>query len=141
MTRVYVVTEGSYSDYHIVAIFSDKNNADIYAALINSTRGRDGAEVEEWDVDDVKIDTRQKIIHYATVFYRQSEVTHVDISNGIDGMIRFDQPIRINDDRLSWINVRADDIDKAKKIFYDKYAEALNNYLIEFRKNRCDEEG
>jgi diadenylate cyclase len=25
-------------------------------------------------------------------------------------------------------------IDKAKKIFYDKYAEALNNYLIEFRK-------
>lgn len=133
--KVYVVTEGSYSDYHIVAIFSDKNNADIYAALLNSTPGRDGAEVAEWDVDDVEIDTRQKLIHYATVYYYKGEITHVTISNGIDGLIKFDQSIRINDDSSNWVNVRTDDIDKAKKIFYDKYAEALNNYLIEFRKD------
>jgi len=52
MDKVYVVTEGSYSDYHIVAIFSDKNNADIHAALLNSTESfYDEARVEEWDVD------------------------------------------------------------------------------------------
>ena len=117
MAKVYVVTEGSYSDYHIVAIFSDKNNADIHAALISSNRVRDRAEVEEWDVDDVEIDTRQKIIRYATVYYRQGKIICVDFSNGIDGMIEFDQPIRINDDRSNWVNIRTDDIDKAKKIF------------------------
>lgn len=140
MDKVYVVTEGSYSDYHIVAIFSDENNADIYAALLNSTPRRDGAEVAEWDIDDVEIDTRQKIIHYATVFYCQGEVTCINISNGIDGLIKFDQPIRINYEYTAWINVRTDDIDKAKKIFYDKYAEALNNYLIEFRKDHSEED-
>lgn len=135
MTKVYVVTEGSYSDYHIVAIFSDKNNADIHAALLSSTPGRDGGEVEEWDVDNVEIDTRQKIIRYATVYYCRDKVTCVTISNGIDGLIKFDQPIRINNDYSSWVNVKTDDIDKAKKIFYDKYAESLNDYLIEFRKD------
>ena len=140
MAKVYVVTEGSYSDYHIVAIFSDKNNADIHAALISSTRGRDGAEVEEWDVDNVKIDTCQKIIRYATVYYCQGKITGVNFSNGIDGMIEFDQPMKINDNYTAWVNVRTDDIDKAKKIFYDKYAEALNDYLIEFRKNHSEED-
>ena len=140
MAKVYVVTEGSYSDYHIEAIFSDKNNADIHAAIINSTRGRDGAVVEEWDVDDVKIDTCKKIIHYATVYYCQGKVTCVNISDGIDGMIEFDQPIKINDNYTAWVNVRTDDMDKAKKIFYDKYAEALNNYLIEFRKDHSEED-
>ena len=140
MTKVYVVTEGSYSDYHIVAIFSDKNNADIHAALLNSTESfYDEARVEEWDVDDVEIDTRQKIIHYATIHYCEGEITCVNISDGIDGLIKFDQPIRINDPRNFWVNVRTDNEDKAKKIFYDKYAEALNRYLIEFKKGHSED--
>ena len=139
MTKVYVVTEGSYSDYHIVAIFSDKNNADIHAALLNSTESfYDEAIVEEWDVDDVEIDTCKKLIRYATVYYCKGEITHVNISNGIDGLIKFDRPIRINTIG-DWVNVRADDIDKAKKIFYDKYAEALNRYLIEFKKSHSED--
>jgi len=139
MTKVYVVTEGSYSDYHIVAIFSDKNNADIHAALLNSTESfYDEARVEEWDVDDVEIDTCKKLIRYATVYYCKGEITHVNISNGIDGLIKFDRPIRINTIG-DWVNVRADDIDKAKKIFYDKYAEALNRYLIEFKKSHSED--
>ena len=141
MAKVYVVTEGSYSDYHIVAIFSDKNNADIHAALLNSTESfYDEARVEEWNVDNVEIDTRQKIVHYATVQYCEGQITAVNILNGIDGLIKFDQPIRINDIRNAWVNIRADNIDKAKKIFYDKYAEALNDYLIEFRKNHSKED-
>lgn len=140
MTKVYVVTEGSYSDYHIVAIFSDKNNADIHAALLNSTESfYDEARVEEWDVDDVEIDTCKKLIHYATVYYCKGEITHVNISNGIDGLIKFDQPIKIGYDYSAFVNVRADDIDKAKKIFYDKYAEALNRYLIEFKKSHSED--
>lgn len=138
MAKVYVVTEGCYSDYHIEAIFSDKNKADIHAALLNSTPGRDGAEVEEYELDDVEIDTNKKVIHYAVVGYCRGEVQRVNICDGIDGLIKFDQSIKINDDRYNWINVKTDDVEKAKKIFYDKYAEALNDYLIEFRKNRCE---
>lgn len=139
MAKVYIVSEGCYSDYHIVAIFSDKNKADIHAALLNNHEAfYDEARVEEWDIDNVEIDTCQKIVHYAKVAYSQGKITGVEISNGIDGLTKFDQPIKINDPFTARINVRTDDIDKAKKIFYDKYAEALNNYLIEFRKNNCD---
>lgn len=141
MTKVYIVSEGCYSDYHIVAIFSDKNKADIHATLLNSTESfYDEARVEEWDIDNVEIDTRQKIVRYAKVAYSQGKITGVEITNGIDGLIKFDQPIKINDDRSNWVNIRTDDIDKAKKIFYDKYAEALNNYLIEFRKDHSEED-
>jgi len=49
LKKVYIVTQGCYSDYHIVAVFSNKEIAEKYAKKINSEW--DPADVEEWGVD------------------------------------------------------------------------------------------
>lgn len=53
---VLVVTEGSYSDYHIEAVFTDRDQANLYLKL------HPGCEIEEWDTEEVKIDA-SKIVH------------------------------------------------------------------------------
>ena len=142
---VYVVTEGSYSDYHIDSIFSDRHKADIRAALLNTTN-KDGAEVEEWEVDDIEIDTNQKIIDYAVIYYgpmnelyRNDVIRNITIEKGIESQIKFSNYDSIKINESSVFIVRADSIEKAKKIFYDKYAERMNNYLIELANNVSEE--
>jgi hypothetical protein len=48
MDRVYIVTEGSYSDYHIVAVFSTEEQAKAFCAESK------GAEFAEYPVDDAR---------------------------------------------------------------------------------------
>ena len=47
MGKVWIYTEGSYSDYHVEAVFSTKEKADAYAAQCGEYGG-----VDEWDVDE-----------------------------------------------------------------------------------------
>lgn len=49
--KVYVVTAGEYSDYHIEKVFSSKRLANLYS-MLDSDR-----HVETYDVDDVDVDT------------------------------------------------------------------------------------
>ena len=47
--KVYIVTSGAYSDYHIDAVFSTKENAEKY----NNIYGEgDFDDIEEFEVDD-----------------------------------------------------------------------------------------
>lgn len=50
MSKIYVVTLGCYSDYHICGVATDKEKANLLAKKF-STR-YDTAEVEEYDTDD-----------------------------------------------------------------------------------------
>ncbi len=54
---VYVVTDGEYSDYHIEAVFTNKEQAEIYAAIY-------GYNVEEYETDEIKIDPQELYIRY-----------------------------------------------------------------------------
>lgn len=46
--KVYIITEGKYSDYHIVAIFLTKEEAQYY---MNATKGySDSMEIEEYEI-------------------------------------------------------------------------------------------
>lgn len=46
---IYVITQGSYSDYHIITVFSDEQAAESFAKLI-SEKG-DTATVEDYELD------------------------------------------------------------------------------------------
>ena len=46
---VYVVTHGQYSDYHIEAVFHDKEQAELYCATHNMDAD---AEIEEFDTEE-----------------------------------------------------------------------------------------
>lgn len=51
MKSIYVVEQGSYSDYSVVGVFSSKDNATRIAAAINEGSDYDEATVEEWPID------------------------------------------------------------------------------------------
>ena len=130
MNKVYIVTEGSYSDYHIVAVFSDEKKAKLYSLTL------DDAGVEEYDVDDIDIDTNKKIITYAVVHYEpfsEMPLKHVALYEGIEGLVdfkKFKVSLSKQSYGLSTCYINTDNIDKAEKIFYDEYAKLMNEYLI-----------
>lgn len=47
--KVYVITKGCYSDYHICAVETDKEKAKLLAQRFSSSYEK--AEIEEWDTD------------------------------------------------------------------------------------------
>lgn len=51
---VYIVTEGVYSDYHIEAVFTDRNQAELYVASHSNVYSE--YIIEEWAVDEDKIE-------------------------------------------------------------------------------------
>lgn len=53
--KVYIVTSGEYSDYGIDRVFTDKERAELYCAIHECDY--ESPQVEEWDADDVEIDT------------------------------------------------------------------------------------
>lgn len=52
---VYIVTSGEYSDYHIAAVFDNKEQAELYCAV--HERKLDRPYIEEWDTDEVKLES------------------------------------------------------------------------------------
>jgi len=58
MKKVYVITQGEYSDYHICAIFSDKKKAKEVVDFFND--GCELANIEEWLIDVVPPENRKR---------------------------------------------------------------------------------
>lgn len=65
MAKVYVITKGCYSDYHICAVTLDKEKAERLHKLFD---GRyDQAEIEEWDTEataDLLLGRKQYYIRF-----------------------------------------------------------------------------
>lgn len=56
--KVYIITSGIYSDYHINRVFLDKNNANEFAEWLND----DHVTVEEYDTsDDDAVEKQYKV--------------------------------------------------------------------------------
>lgn len=51
MKTVWVVEQGSYSDYRVVGVFSSKKNAELVADKVNRSSLYDAATVAEWPID------------------------------------------------------------------------------------------
>lgn len=51
MSKVYVITSGCYSDYHICGVATDKEKANLLAERFSTSHHT--AEVEEYDTDDM----------------------------------------------------------------------------------------
>lgn len=56
--KVYVITQGEYSDYYIRAVSLDKEDAERKCALLNrDVRCGEYCEIEEYDTEDMVADT------------------------------------------------------------------------------------
>jgi hypothetical protein len=65
---VYIVTDGSYSDYHICAVFSNKKDAERYCKLTKSD------EVEIWDIDNFDLDKHANELYWQIKFADNGDV-------------------------------------------------------------------
>lgn len=71
--KVYIVTSGFYSDYHIDAVFLDKAQAEYYCALHNL----EDAHIEEYDTDEHVIECQKPIFKEWSVHFRNGETESV----------------------------------------------------------------
>jgi hypothetical protein len=56
MKKIYIVTAGEYSDYHIVRVFEDKDLAVKYVDAVNlSSEEYDECDIEEYEIQDTDI--------------------------------------------------------------------------------------
>jgi len=63
--KVYVVTAGDYSDYHIKGIFDSREKAEEY---INHSTDSDLNEIEEYNLNELKPDKREKLFEIRSDF-------------------------------------------------------------------------
>ncbi|MBQ8521410.1 MAG: hypothetical protein IJ456_08570 [Bacteroides sp.] len=63
--KVYVVTAGDYSDYHIKGIFDSREKAEEY---INHSTDSDLNDIEEYNLNELKPDKREKMFEIRSDF-------------------------------------------------------------------------
>lgn len=67
----YVITSGNYSEYHIVAVFSDEKEAEKMLGLLNAHRDYYGYEIEFWE-DGFVAEYREGCYPFFVVFQNNS---------------------------------------------------------------------
>lgn len=75
MAKVYVITKGCYSDYHICAVTLDKEKAERLRKLFGNSC--DEPEIEEWDTE-ATIDLLSGRKPYCVCFYKNGELFSAD---------------------------------------------------------------
>ena len=118
--KVYIVTEGSYSDYHIEAVFTDEEQAKYYCATHS-----DECEIEEYDTDTVHFDTDKEIKELWCGWFDCYGNYQESLKNRL---VVGDTPIDIWRNRRGNIRIEktfpCDTTEKtAKKVFCDIYAQ------------------
>jgi hypothetical protein len=116
--KVYVVTRGESSDYHIEAVFSTRELAEVFSEESN-IKNRDWSyksEIEEWDLDKPK----EKWGVYVVRMNKDGIVTEAPYEfNGNEGFCGFDS---LHD--LVW-GVAANNRESAIKVVNGKRAQIL----------------
>lgn len=114
--KVYVITSGEYSEYHICAVTLDKEYAETLSKLFGDYRS-DKANIEIWDTD-TKINFTPGMVPYRVVFEGTKVVTCCRIS--IKEFYEEDR-IWMYEDR-GYVTLEAVDEKHAIKIASDMYA-------------------
>ena len=59
--KVYLITGGEYSEYHVFAVKLDKEEAEKVCAEQNEISREDSFHVEEYDTEDIKVDSATEV--------------------------------------------------------------------------------
>jgi hypothetical protein len=114
--EVYVVTQGSYSSYHVVAIFTDKGIAEQLA-----DRLEDGNTVETYETDEYSEYVRQGLMLYDVEMLKDGATKHVFKTTYMDGQTS----LCVWNDRTLYATVWAKDEQHAVKIANEKRAQLI----------------
>lgn len=126
--KVYIVTKGYYSDYHIEAVFTSLRKAELYVAVRKNNKYSDDHYIEEFDTADEKITDKNEKVGY---LFRAMWVPHKGwvVPECLDGKVQFEP----NPEELTWnmVWISENDPTKARKILQDRIAQhnAINEAL------------
>jgi hypothetical protein len=132
--KVYIVTEGEYSDYHIEEVFSEREQAEKYVALHN--KRYDKYHIAAYEVDKVHIEGEVEMVHMYQALYQRKEGKWQYSTELIDFITSKETAESIKDEEISYfvedfhrgsmdysVFLKETDYDKALKIFQDHLAE------------------
>jgi hypothetical protein len=109
---VYVITKGSYSDYHICAVTGDEERAEVLRELF--TTHYDDARVEKYTLDETS-----EAMDLYTVEFSEGILPEITIEEYDTGEVT---PFILESPENVLVRVRAKDEKHAMKIAQDEYA-------------------
>lgn len=148
MATVYIITAGSYSDYHICGVTLDKDKAERMKVLCICHYGEnEGVSIEEYETDKIEsFSLTEEELNSDPVKCYEVEIIY-DVSNRkvysikSRGTWKLDKLKKVYDERIyvaNWITrairlrpicyyicIREEDKDKAKKIAIDRFYQKL----------------
>lgn len=131
MNTVWAVTQGAYSDYHVVAIMASKELADEYVALHLHNDYYDGYRAEEFDFLD-------SVPEHIPVLFISERINgnNSEPNERIVNVLVSDNPKNCTHDtyfnkhynpKTMSLNVKGTDFDRVRKVFSEQRAIALTD--------------
>ena len=77
MKAVWVIEQGSYSDYRVVGVYSSKKNAQLVCDAINAGEHDDGATVAKWPVDESVLEVSRGYKRFIVTMLRDGTVENI----------------------------------------------------------------
>jgi hypothetical protein len=116
MTSIYVLTEGSYSDYHIVGVYSTKELAEEAQSLYNSS------QIEEYDLDNIPEHPPGMSAWFVVISDGKLDGIYASQVSPFDQTVPRESEYKYPNGRTNYtVYCWAVDEDHAKKIALDKY--------------------
>ena len=125
--KIYLVTAGDYSSYHVEAVFSEKRGAELFAATKNDSDDWEEYRIEEYELDPAKFDGSVKTQYLYTIdSYDKLTKPCIFTEEGLAKKIIHDRDWAIYD-LGDFIILPERDDEKAKKIAQDRIARKKAN--------------
>lgn len=128
MKKIFIVSSGSYSDYHIDGIFDDKELAQKYIDAFEKDSYEEMG-IEEWDLNPHEKEIRKGCRPYFLRISRDGEVSDIEIEDSSYGFREQDDRYGFAIDNSLYFHVFAKDEKHAIKSISDKRAYLLANNL------------
>ena len=77
MKSVWVIEQGSYSDYRVVGVYSSKKNAQLVCDAINAGESYDKATVAKWPVDESVLEVSRGYKRFIVTMLRDGTVENI----------------------------------------------------------------
>lgn len=122
--KVYIITKGDYSDYHICAVTTDKKKAEMLRKAYNDLDGWRNARIETYDTDEFLTEIESGLKLYDCTMERDKPMFIFEVD--LDYMNSSDFKVRYNRSTYC-VYVWAKDEEHALKIASDKIAEYKAN--------------
>ena len=118
MNKIYLIAGGEYSDYHIAAVFKNKEKAEFYADIRNKLNPYNGYYVVEREFHDDNVTMTEKVVTYycACIDLEDGEIYYEEDETEI---YTKDVIIEKEDDYISVSSTKS--LDHAKKVAIEQY--------------------